>query len=283
MQTQQVEQHRNVRRAASASPSLERAIRRAYSCPGVAPHNETFRSLGIGIGLMGGAAASKTAGAGTTPLAIWGSHALQWVNGNLGSPTSVFWKDQTANGKDYTSVAGPTFGTDATLANQTTAIFNGTTQSMTSSLTLPLSGTTPTCLIAVFKLLALAAGNAIIFSDGNSQVNELTYQNSGTAFAYNGNVISRTAAPVNSWVRVRIDFSHSAGDIFKLGSTVAVTGDAGNAAATTNGRSICGFTSAICNVAVWELFYLNIIPTSGDVAAYDAGLSARAGGATIAI
>lgn len=227
---------------------------------------------------------ASTAAAPATPLTIFGANLLQWVNGNRGTLSSILWQDQSGNGLDYTSASMTVNATDATLNNLKTASFDGLTQAAASTLSLPQSGTTPTCVLSVLKYRTLGASQAVAFTCPASVQNNWCYYNGSGASqfsSFNGvtaiNVVG-SSVYIGAWARTRNDFSNSAGDITKIGN-LSATGNAGNAAASAFTRTISGFAANFAAIDVWELIYLNIIPSPAQMTAYDAYVTAATGGA----
>jgi hypothetical protein len=101
---------------------------------------------------------------------------------NLSGTTVVRWKDKSGNGLDATSAAGPTYTTDANGLQYMS--FNGTSQFLGSSLTIP---THTHCLIAVWNPTTVSAdtkGNTSLFRFQQGTYIVFPYMNGTTPRGY---------------------------------------------------------------------------------------------------
>ena len=225
------------------------------------------------------------------PLSIFGSaNVLQWVRADrgitLGTGVSA-WADQTANANNYSQATGgkqPVYNTvDPTLGNKPTITFDGVDDTLIDAgFTLPAPGTTPASALSVLKIVAestngapygdASAGGVISLIQGGAGAHQLRAQC--------GAVGATTTFSAGQWMRTHSDFTGGASDVSRTGSSQS-TGLAGNA--TASGRAIGSVgTGLFCNCAVFELVYLNFIPSAAQLAAYDAYVNAITGG-TVAL
>lgn len=225
-----------------------------------------------------GIPAAVAAAAAVTPLTIFGANLLQWVRSDLGITIGTgvsAWADQSGNGKHYTQAVGaaqPSYSAiDATLNNRPSLTFDGVTQSLTSSLTLPAPGTTPTFIWLVLKQIVWGnfrpiVGNA---NDGapRFRMKPLTATPSLTQ-SNAADVNPNTALAVGVWGRGELAYQNTVADWLKLIATKVSGGSAGNSAGdgvvTISGS---GFAN---NCGIAEVFYASAIPTVPQLAALDA-------------
>lgn len=268
-----------------STETLAPRVVRAYSMPSRLAARR-IRALGLGAGL-GGVAHAAPAALGT-PLTIFGAGAvLQWVRADkgitLGTGVSA-WTDQSSGGCNYAQATGslqPAYiATDATLNNLPTIAFDGTNDNLQcSTLTLPSSGTTPTCVLLIAKF-NMYTGQGVAVGQPANTGNQCVITTTGASAltVANPSGVNNSYA-TSAWERVRADFSNSVGDLFRVGPN-GVTGNAGNQASTA-GRCIGGFSapSFTANMTAFEVIYLNIIPSIGQMSGYDAYITRVTGGA----
>jgi hypothetical protein len=190
---------------------------------------------GTGGLLPSGPAAASTAAA-DTPLTILGaSNLLQWCRADLGVTIGVgfTWADQSGHAADYANAvaaAGPSLtSADATLNNQSTLTFNGTTQSCDAPLALPVPGTTPVFIWWVLKQNGWTSTRAI-FGDTAGSRHFIFQQTAspGIGMADTTQVNNNTAGTIGSWFRGRAQFTSSTSDYLKIGATTVTGASAGN-------------------------------------------------------
>ncbi len=221
------------------------------------------------------------------PLSIFGtSSVLQWVRADKGITIATgvsAWADQTANARNYTQATGsaqPVYNSsDGTLNGLPSITFDGSNDSLTSAFNLPAPGTTPTCALGLAKYLSFS-GTACLISD-NSNVGGGCLLSSGANLIRSQSGIAGTSVtcPTNSWARYRADWSNNAGDIFRYGAN-QTTGNVGNSIPAGRAIGSAG-TIAYGNVAVFEVVYLNRIPSAAEMTAYDNYLTTLTNGAVV--
>lgn len=240
-----------------------------------------------GLGVTPSAQSPVTPAIGT-PIALTGAGtglSVAWAAGT--SINNDGWKaassalnDQTANALHYTQGAAGFQPLVALGLNGFPYLsFDNVNDTMQSSLNLPASGTTPTCVLMVLSLGAFSA-QGIVVGQSNNVGNQCMLTTTGATAIWSANPSAVIGAYVaGTPYRIRADFSNNTGDIFKVGST-PVTGNAGNQAAQT-GRSIGAFSGGAVPSALnlLALMHLNIIPSTAQINAFDAAVAAKYAGA----
>lgn len=211
----------------------------------------------------------------------------QAVQSDLGITLSTGvsqWNDTTSNAKHYTQATGanqPTYG--STLLNGYSVLtFDGTNDSLSSTLVTPAPGTTPTWLGAVVRLISWT-GNDCIFGDTQTGVNYPRtfdeFSSSPTVRGYSGTGKNATMT-LGSWFFLQVYWSSSTSDFIKVGPTNVTGTSMGNSYVST-GRMIgsgagTGYTPA--NIEIAMLMHTAGLPSAGEIARVAAGVTQKYGG-----
>lgn len=201
---------------------------------------------------------------------IFGSAVIAYYDTSLGSSGSTL-NDQSGGGHNLTGLGAIT-ADDLTLNNQQT-IAIAATQTWVSNLALPRAGTTPTCIISVMKLTTQPAAGGRVWLAAGAVTNEefVEFLSDDSVRTFNGTAVNvATPLAVGTWQVVRADFSNSSSDIASAGAQ-QTTGNAGNAAASGNTRNINGYSGTGgggVDHSLFQLIYLNAIPTPTQMTAY---------------
>lgn len=195
----------------------------------------------------------------------------------LNGSTVSAWADQTANAKHYTQGTAanqPTYNA-AGLNGRPTLTFDGTNDSLASTLNLPAPGTTPTFIWWVGRQLSWTANDYWLGNNAGS-LSCIIQQRTGTPqlFQYSGSAAnSNSAGTINSWFRGRAYFSNSTGDYLRIGATNVTGASAGNLSGT--GRLIGAATGVqFANVEMAALIYTQGAPSAAELSALDAAVTA---------
>lgn len=214
-----------------------------------------------------------------------GVSVIQSVQGDVGftnsGGVSPLWKDISGAGLDYTAAGAgqPTYNQSGLNGNPT-ALFNGSSQFMTSPLNLPAPGTRPTALLMVMRIIAWANTSWIV-GPGDASI-AMTLHETGVSpeiAQYNGvDANLNFAATVGSWVRLYSVWSNSSQDTLKIGPTIAAGTNSGNTA-PGSGRVLAGRSTglSLANIEVAAMVYLGGIPSTADLVAFDAAVRAKYG------
>lgn len=209
---------------------------------------------------------------------------LQAVQSDVGitlnGSTVSAWTDQSGNGKNYTGVgtAQPTYNA-AALNGFATLTFDGVNDTLTSALSLPAPGTTPTFLWMIVKQRAWGAGRRLV-GDSASGLTHVLYQNAVTPQitqfdSANGPV--NAGGAIGSWVRVEAWFNNATTDYLKVGATRLTGTNTGNNASTGNRLIASAAGASFSNIEVAALMYFSGLPSAGELAALSAAVTAKYG------
>lgn len=221
----------------------------------------------------------------TTPLTIWGANVRVWLKGDLGSNTTALWQDQSGNGFHFTGTGtGVTLtATDATLNNLPTFTGDGAAGELANAaLDLPAPATTPTTIVAVFKVITWV-GADVVWGNNNTVMSlqmggASPNLNMRNTTAVNGS----TGAAVGSWARACVSYTGSTSDSSKIGSAAAVTGaSAGNTDAVAGFGIMARPGGSWANVAFHEFVLLDVVPTAPQLADYDSYVTSYSGGVVL--
>lgn len=248
-------------------------------------------ALGTGVGTCniyydGGTTAAMTGVTPTAgvPVALTGAAlglSLTWTaatiaNANTWTATCAGLADQSGNTKHYSQATASkqpilTVG----LNGKPGLLFDGVSNSLVSLLNLPVPGTTPYSIFAVFRQPTWAT-NTPLFGPTGQSITSSIFKAGGTPLIFNrvsGTGPSNGGAALNTWVDLEILRSATASDPFKLGSTT-VTALAGNAALT--GQEI-GSVQAGAFFGTIELLALAFVPGAPNWTAIRAAINSAAG------
>ncbi len=185
--------------------------------------------------------------------------------------------DQSGNGKNYSQATASTQPLIAVGVNGIASLlFDGVDDVLTSTLTLPAPGTTPSFAWVIYRYIdSVAAANHYLLSDSTGG-QLLLYSNSGAAVTeqFNNSNANPVAIAFGTFTRDEAYFSNSASDYHKSGGTTASGTNAGNAAGGT--RSIAGPVS-FGHVEVLALVYTNTLPSGAQLAALSAAVTSKYG------
>lgn len=240
--------------------------------------------IGISIAIHNGGAIGATALG-----AVAASKVLQYVRADKGitlNATRVSaWADLSAAALHYTqgtagnqplySAAGGLNGT-AYVQNDSTARF------MASTLALPQSSVTPTCIWMIARQDTWSINTRLLADSTNAK--RLVYQSTATPQVglFNASASGTNSAGVLlSWARIIALFTGvAASDRLKIGATDATGLTAGNATADT-ARHIGGTGVNSSVVSYAEILYLNAALSAAEEAALDAYAVSRYGGSLL--
>ena len=247
--------------------------------PGRERVREKAQAIGVGIGIMGGAAASMQAASVSDPTTIISSvPLLAWYRGDTVVQSGGFvsqWTDKKNTNHAVQATGGnqPAYNaTDSTLSNQPTLTGNGTSTEILCSGTLPASY----WICCVLKILSFTA-NCCAFSSPGGGGKAQIYWNGATALYLfeNGTPAGPVSgAPIGSWKRVACAQSNASTDFIHAGSTSA-TANCGRSASSALWRFFGLGGSQWWNGAIAEAIITTGIPTSGEQTAIDTYLSGR--------
>lgn len=209
-----------------------------------------------------------------TPRTILGSLAW-WVRSDLGITIGTgvsAWADQSGNGVNFTQASAslqPALIAGA-LNGRPVVRSDGVDDYMTATWPRVSPGTQPFYIWAVMSQLAWTGGFIGDFSAAgfmlrpNGGVSPQLQQFNGTYVNLNG------GATLGSYFRVEAQFTNSTSDYFKIGSTLASGGNAGNGAGSGT-LSLFSFIpgSGFGQFAFAEIFAFLGTPTAGQRSALD--------------
>jgi hypothetical protein len=213
------------------------------------------------------------------PLLIFrASNVLQWVRADLGITIGTgvsTWADQNTTANNYVQATGgkqPVYNiNDATLNNLPSLTFDGVNDELIDSgFTLPAPGTTPTCILMVAKINSFTTNGCLVSdSSGVGSGCIIEFPSANNLQLQSGSATSSVSTATNTWVRIRANLTDSTADLLRVGATQTTGNNSGN---TINaGRAIASAGGlAFGNITVFELVYLNYIPSATQLAAYDA-------------
>jgi hypothetical protein len=213
---------------------------------------------------------------------------IQAVQSDIGVTVATgvsTWTDISGNAKNYTQGTGanqPSYST-TTLNGFPVLTFDGSNDSLSATLALPLAGTTPTYLAMVMRQVAWVAGGCII-GDTQTGANFPKYVNEITSTpnlqAFNGVARNNSAATLGNWVLVEVYWSNTTADFFKIGST-NVTGVAMGNSGVSTGRSL-GFGSGTGQFnwsgEIAMVMYCSGLPSAAERAALADAVTVKYGG-----
>ena len=222
----------------------------------------------------------------STPLTILGStNLVQWCRADLGVTigASFAWSDQSGHAADYANAvaaAGPSLtASDATLNNQSTLTFNGTTQSCDATLLLPAPGTTPVFVWWVLKQNAWTITRSIFSDTAGSR--HLIFQQTaspGMGMADTTQVNNNTAGTVGSWFRGAAQFTNSVADYLKIGATKVTGANAGNTVGGGTRRIATNSAGSLfTSVSLAEILYYKGTPSAQQLLDLDTYCTGRYG------
>jgi hypothetical protein len=241
-----------------------------------------YDGLGVTPAMTG---VTPTAGVGVALTGAATGLTLTWAAGT--SVNNDSWKatcsalaDQSGNGFHYTMAILSQQPLIAAGNNGFAQLsFDGVNDCLQSTgPNLPLPGTTPSCLLAVYAPLAFTAGINTHFNAINNAVNAccVAVNSAAVLSSICGSTVN-IAFVAGTQARLRVDWSSSAGDILRLGAT-QTTGNAGNSSDVT-GRSIgctlSGGRAAAMNLT--QALYLNHIPSAGEMTAFESAVISKYG------
>lgn len=215
---------------------------------------------------------------------------LQAVQSDLGvtrnGSTVSAWADQSGNGKDYSQGTGlnqPAY-TEGALNGFASLLLDGTNSFMTSALTLPLAGTTPTFIWWVGRQITWTANDIWFGDSGGNRMLVQQRTASPQLFQFNGVAAnSNNAGTLNSWFRGSAWFNNGTSDFLRVGATEITGSSAGNTTASA-GRMLgaTGAGTQAANIEIVALMYFSGLPSAGERAALSAAVTAKYG-ASVAV
>lgn len=218
-----------------------------------------------------------------SPLTIFLSTGVYlWVRADLGmtgGANMTAWADQSGNARSFTPYAtGPAITVaDATLNNLQTLGFGDVQGIKTAALALA----TPFYYLAVVKPLTWNNTILVIGDPENANRGQVAYAGgSPNMFQNNGGFTNGAASTIGTWQRIRASFTNTVADLLKIGSGAATTG--GNAGASSPARlgmNANGNAPDHGTFQVYEWVVLPGTPSAGELAAYDAYITAKTAGA----
>lgn len=218
-------------------------------------------------------------GGGVSPLSIFlSTPPVAWWRGDLGATnvagSCTALADQSGGGKNLTPlVGGPVItAADATLNNKQTLGF-GTNLSLRNA---AFAISTPFYYVGVVKPLTWN-NTVVIFGDTlNANRGQVAYAGgSPNMFQNNGTFVNGAASTLGTWQRIRSSYTNSVADSLKVGSGAPTTGSN----ALNNSPGTLGFNGdagspGAGTFQMWEWVVLAGTPTAGELAAYDAYVTA---------
>lgn len=202
--------------------------------------------------------AAVVSAAGGSPLQVIQTD----IGVTLGAGSTVTnWADIGGQGLNYSAVSAPTYGASNVNGFKSILFDSGSSNVMSSALTLPAPGTTPTYVCLIFKPLTWANNNGIIGQNSTTGAHVI-YQNgsSPATVAFNAtNSLANNGAALGSWVMLEAQYTDTIQDYLKIGSGAPVSGiNTGNNASVSArliGKSLS--TGACGNFEILALLYLS--------------------------
>lgn len=207
---------------------------------------------------------------------------LQAVQSDLGITQSGVvsaWADQSGSGKDYSAsgTAQPTYNASG-LNGFPTLTFDGSDDTMTSALSLPAPGTTPTFLWMVFRQLSWTLNDCIVGALASRMVIRQAGVSPALVMVSATAANSNNAAATNSWVRMEAFFNNNTTDFLKLAATSVTGANAGNFSGGGNQNlGSINTPGAWGNIEVAALMYFSGLPSVAERAALAAAVTAKYG------
>jgi hypothetical protein len=208
---------------------------------------------------------------------------LQSVQSDLGitlnGSTVSAWADQSGNGKHYsqgTPGSQPTYNATG-LNGRPTLLFDGTNDSLASTLNLPLVTITPSFVWMVFRHVTFPGVRRVVGATGNVNVIAITHGGATSTYMQNASGVNANATALSTWYRLEALFLGTTSDYLKVGAA-PVTGTSSGTAAGFNGREIgSAAASLFSNIEVAALMYFNAAPSAGELSALSAAVTAMYG------
>jgi hypothetical protein len=189
-----------------------------------------FNIYADGLGVTPTAQSPVTPAIGT-PIALTGAPAglsCAWAAGT--SVNNDSWKTQCLTLPDPVGGFPATRGgagvsplIAAGTNGRTSILGNGAGQFMTSTLTLPAPGTTPTTIWAIVKLLSTAA-QSILCIDGSGTGTAIIIDATPNLMGYNGAFSGNALAATGVLKKIEITYTNSVADYVQWGTGAKVTG-----------------------------------------------------------
>ncbi len=209
-----------------------------------------------------------------------------WDARDLSASPVALWPDASGNGFDLTQATGanqPTWGAATGPNGQPAVLFDGINDSMgNAALDLPVPGTTPTFVWAVYRQVTWAliqrhwnlgvAGNSLAFRPPLAGISPELQQFAGSFANLNSGMT------VNVYKRLEVYFSDSTADFVDVGGVHSTGASAGNvdpAVSVTIGANATLLNFG--NIQICEYWIFNALPSTAQLAALDAYAAARYG------
>lgn len=221
----------------------------------------------------------------TNPKNILGANCLQWCRADQGITIATGlsqWDDLSGNSKNYIQATGgaqPTWGATSGPNNTPALTFDGIDDVLTTTLSLPAPGTTPSWIWLVMKSITFTNTDRIYSAANSSSTITLVQVSPSPSLAiYNGLTVGTNAdLAVGTWGAVEAYFSNSTADYVQINDNAKVTGVSA-ANNSTTGRTLgAGVGTLFGNIGVAEIVYANTLPSAAQLAAFSAYRLARYG------
>ena len=225
------------------------------------------------------ASAAPAAVAASTPVTIMGANCTEWWRADLGITIGTgvsAWAGQVG-GKNFTQGTGtaqPAYNATGGPNSTPSILLDGLDDFMDGD---AIARAVPQCIWAVLRQVTWQASDSLL-NDAN--VSFIILQRTATptiamsAGTANNN---NNGLTVNSYRRLQAEFTGSAADALRIGSTVSTGASAGSTAGTIPLLGRNAGSTTFGNGEYCEIALFNAIPSAGQQSQLDAYVTARYG------